>query len=192
MACELVKPVSDEVSRNAARSHGSVVSSSGLEDSDLADLRVHIQEMPSENEEILSCRAGNRKNSMEMLLELCTEIKKNGVLEAKKKCLTQQLPVARTAQKNCVVELQAMRDGVAAKEVTENRVLVVTEELKEVKTSRTQALLARTAEVDDLESQLMSAQKTSNDVEFERDEAKARLRQLQTSQQRYHATISLL
>lgn len=58
---EVVSPVLNEVTMEAARPRGSLVPSSGVEDPGLVALRAHIQDLQAENEALSACHAKNQK-----------------------------------------------------------------------------------------------------------------------------------
>lgn len=67
MAAVLANPVPDERTRNAPRSHASVVPVSGMRDADLAALRAYTRELQAGIEDILARHAGNQKTQMHTL-----------------------------------------------------------------------------------------------------------------------------
>lgn len=79
---------------------------------------------------------------------MCSEKKKNGVLESKLKYLTQQLADGRAAQEKCAIDSKATEDAVSAMEVADKQVLLLTEELLGVKTTHAQEIIDRITEVD--------------------------------------------
>lgn len=142
----------------------------------------HPRTAGNKNEDLLSHRATNQKLHMDTLLKLCAEKKRSNALETKIEELTQQLAEVREVQEKGAVDRQASKEAIAAKEVAENLVVVVNEEIQNLKTSHDHAILARIHEIKNLKMQLFSAQKKANDLEYERDGAIACLRQLQSGQ----------
>lgn len=57
VSTELANHVSNEATSNSARSHDSVVSCSGVKDAGLLTIRAHIQELQTENKDLLPLRA---------------------------------------------------------------------------------------------------------------------------------------
>lgn len=110
-------------------------------------------------------------------------VKMNASLEDEVKSLTQQLADVCAMQENSVIDRKATKDAVAAKKVAKREFLMRTKELKKLRRTHHQILLARNAELDNLKVQLGGAQMRAADAKYERDGAKARLQQLQSSQQ---------
>lgn len=71
MTCELVSPVSNEATEDAAWSRAFLASSSGVRNSDIISLRAHIQELQPRNEDLIACRVGIQKMQMNRALKLC-------------------------------------------------------------------------------------------------------------------------
>lgn len=84
---------------------------------------------------MLDRRAGIKKIQAYTLLKLCSEKKKCSVLGLEVKRLTQKLAEVRAAQEKDVVGKQAAKDTVVAREIAEEQVLALTEELAGVKTT---------------------------------------------------------
>lgn len=129
VADELVNSVSNEATRSAARSHASLIPSSCVKDPDLVALCTHIQKLQFENEGMLARRARNQNIQMETILKRCLVEKKSGASELEVKRLTQQPAEVCAAKEKDVVERQAMKNTVAAKEFAKKQVLALTEKL---------------------------------------------------------------
>lgn len=69
---------------------------------------------------------------------------------------------------------QGTKDVVAANEVAEKQVHVLTKKLEGVNATHAQGLVVSSKEVDGLKQQLVSARKSSDDAEYEKNGAKAR------------------
>lgn len=95
---------------------------------------------------------------MKTLLKLCAE-KKNGMLEAEVKKLTQQLPEVPTVMKKGFIDWQIMKEAVAPENVVKREVQSRKRKLEKSKRSHNQTSLTRNAEAADPEIQLASAQK---------------------------------
>lgn len=102
------------------------------------------------------------------------------MLEAEVARLTQQPVEVGTDRKKGVIDRQAIKDAVAAKEVAEREVLVRTNEIKKLRGSHDQIFLARNAEVTDLKMQLAAAQKKAADAEYDKIEDKLPMSELQS------------
>lgn len=145
---EVFDPVPNEDTGDAAWSVANMILSPSLEDADPVALRIDIQELQVENEDLLARRAGNPKSQMNTLLKLCSENKKVVVMKWKVKRLTQQLAEVRAAQETDPVGKQATDDAVAANDIAEKQVVAMTEEPLGGKTTHTQELHPRDAEVE--------------------------------------------
>lgn len=119
---------------------------------------------------------------MDTLLKLCTKKKKIRESKAGSNRLKQQLAEVCTAQESSVTDCQITKDAVAAKDIVEREVRGWDPKLVRLKNAQNQVVLARTAEVADLNVQLCRAMKRATDGGFERNEPKAHMRKFLSSQ----------
>lgn len=130
----LVYPVSDDATRNGAPSHACfkvrtmLVPSSGVEEADLVALCTHIQELKAEIDDLLDRLVEIQKFLMDTLLKSCAGMK-NGALELDMKRFSQQLADIRAERNKNVIETQATKNAVAAKEDAKKKALGLTDEL---------------------------------------------------------------
>lgn len=82
--------------------------------------------------------------------------------------LTQQVAKVWPALVKDVIDLQAIKDVVADKEITEGEILLWTLELEKMRTSKVKTFFAEKAKVSDLEVQIGSAQRRAPDAVYER------------------------
>lgn len=103
-------PVLDEVHVGGSRSSVGKISSSTVENADPKALQKHIQEVQTENKEVLSRSAGKQSVQINTLLKLCLKRRRNRVVDSEVKMLPERLVEALTEQKKIVTNKQAAED----------------------------------------------------------------------------------